>query len=390
ISQNKKVGLLRHPSTSNHQHRRSAAHVVAKNQAATITAIGSIPLIMTLGNSMLIPIFPAMKQSLKLSQMQVSLTITVFSIAAAIFIPVLGYFSDRFSRKVIIVPSLILFGIGGLLAGFGAAAWPHAYVWILIGRILQGIGAAGTAPIAMALTGDLFKGSEQSRVLGIVEASNGLGKVLSPILGSILGLWVWYSVFFAFPAICLISILLSSIFIKEKANVQKPLPFRKYAGGLLGVFKEEGRWLIVTYMAGGVCLFTLFGILFYLSDMLEDKHNIDGIIKGLILAIPLLVMVISSYITGSRIGKNLQMMKKLMIIGLMFMTVSFAGLTFVKILVPFLIVLALSSVGAGMILPCVNSLITGSVDKKRRGFVTSLYGSVRFIGVAIGPPIFAR
>lgn len=364
--------------------------MVAKNQAATITAIGSIPLIMTLGNSMLIPIFPAMKQSLKLSQVQVSLTITVFSIAAAIFIPVLGYFSDRFSRKVIIVPSLILFGIGGLLAGFGAAAWPHAYVWILIGRILQGIGAAGTAPIAMALTGDLFKGSEQSRVLGIVEASNGLGKVLSPIIGALLGLFIWYSVFFAFPAICLVSVLLSWIFIKEKTNVQKAPSFPKYIRGLLGIFKAEGRWLLVTYMAGGVCLFTLFGILFYLSDMLEEKHHIDGVIKGFILAIPLLVMVIASYITGSRIGKNLNMMKKLMLIGLVFMTISFAGLVLFKKLALFLAVLAVSSIGAGLILPCVNSLITGSVSKNRRGFVTSLYGSVRFIGVAIGPPIFAR
>src|SRR5699024_12029024 len=130
-------------------------------------------------------------------------------------ISVLGYFADRFSRQVIILPALILCGIGGLPAGFGAAAWPHAYVWILIGRILQGIGAAGTAPIAMALTGDLFKGSEQSRVLGIVEASNGLGKELSPIIGALLGLFNWYSVFFAFPAICLVSVLLSWIFIKE-------------------------------------------------------------------------------------------------------------------------------------------------------------------------------
>src|SRR5690625_5566670 len=123
-----------------------------------ITAIGSIPLIMTLGNSMLIPIFPAMQSALKLSQMQVSLTITGFSIAAAIFIPAFGYLSDRLSRKIVIVPSLILFAIGALLAGFGASAFSNAYVWILIGRIIQGMGAAGTAPIAMALAGDLFKG----------------------------------------------------------------------------------------------------------------------------------------------------------------------------------------------------------------------------------------
>lgn len=364
--------------------------VASKNNTMTIVAIGSIPLIMTLGNSMLIPIFPSMKSALDLSQMQVSLTITVFSIAAAIFIPILGYLSDRFSRKIIIVPALILFGLGGLLAGFGAATFPHAYAWILIGRTLQGIGAAGTAPIAMALTGDLFKGGEQSRVLGLVEASNGLGKVLSPILGALLGLIVWYSVFFAFPAICLISILLSWIFIKEKKFRQASPPFKKYIRGLLSVFKLEGRWLLVTYLAGGTCLFTLFGILFYLSDVLEEKHDIDGVMKGLILAIPLLFMVTTAYFTGSKIGKNFEKMKKLMLLGFTFMTISYGLLSFIEKLVPFLIILALSSVGAGLILPCVNSLITGSVGKERRGFVTSLYGSVRFIGVAIGPPIFAR
>ena len=364
--------------------------MASKSKGMVITAIGSIPLIMTLGNSMLIPVFPAMKSALKLSQMQVSLTITVFSIAAAIFIPVVGYLSDRFSRKVVIIPSLILFGLGGLLAGFGAAAFSSSYVWILIGRTIQGIGAAGTAPIAMALAGDLFKGGEQSRVLGIVEASNGLGKVLSPIFGSLLALFVWYAVFFAFPAICLISIFLTWIFIKEKSNRQTPPPFGKYVRGLLSVFKMEGRWLFTTYLAGGTCLFTLFGILFFLSDVLEEKHQVEGVMKGLILAIPLLVMVTVSYITGSKIGKNLERMKKLMIIGFGLMTLSYGLLVFFEQLIPFLAVLAISSIGAGLVLPCVNSFITGSVGKERRGFVTSLYGSVRFLGVAIGPPIFAR
>ena len=52
--------------------------------------------------------------------------------------------------------------------------------------------------------------------------------------------------------------------------------------------------------------------------------------------------------------------------------------------------LAFSSVGTGLVLPSINTLITGSVGKERRGFVTSLYGSVRFLGVAVGPPIFSR
>jgi len=360
------------------------------NSAMTIAAIGSIPLIMTLGNSMLIPLLPKMKSELDITQFQVSLTITVFSITAAIFIPLLGYLSDRFTRKAVIIPALFLYGIGGLLAGFAASVFDNAYTWILIGRALQGIGAAGTAPIAMALTGDLFKGAEESRVLGLVEASNGFGKVLSPILGSLLMLVVWYGAFFAFPAFCVVSILLTWIFIKEKVKKKEPAPFGKYVKGLLSVFKHEGRWLFTAYLAGATCLFTLFGILFYLSDVLENRYNIDGVIKGLILAIPLLVMCTTSYTTGAKIGKHQKRMKTLIVLGFLFMTISYAALAFFSQLVLFISTLTLSSIGTGLVLPCINSFITNAVGKERRGFVTSLYGSVRFLGVAIGPPVFGR
>lgn len=361
-----------------------------KDKGMVIFAIGAIPLIMTLGNSMLIPILPAMKSALDLSQMQVSLTITVFSITAALFIPIVGYLSDRFSRKAVLIPSIILFGLGALIAGLGAAFFSNAYMWILIGRTIQGIGAAGTSPIAMALTGDLFKGGEQSKVLGIFEASNGLGKVLSPILGSIIGLLAWFAAFFVFPFLSLIALALVCFYVKESKIKQEPPPFGKYVRGLLSVFKHEGRWLFTAYLAGGTCLFTLFGILFYLSDKLETDYSIDGVVKGLILAIPLLVLVVTSYITGGRIGKNLEKMKRLSIFGFALVTVSYGSLVFFEKLILFLAVLSLSSIGVGLILPCVNSIITGAVGKERRGFVTSLYGSVRFLGVALGPPVFSR
>src|SRR5690606_12447591 len=45
-------------------------------------------------------------------------------------------------------------------------------------------------------------------------------------------------------------------------------------------------------------------------------------------------------------------------------------------------------IGSGLILPCLNTLITSSVGSKERGIITSLYNGVRFLGVALGPPIF--
>ncbi|WP_180320847.1 MFS transporter [Alkalihalobacterium bogoriense] len=343
---------------------------------------------MTLGNSMLIPILPQMEKELGITAFQASLTITIFSITAAISIPILGYLSDRFSRKAIIIPALSLYGIGGLLAGIASAWFGNPYLWIMVGRALQGIGAAGTAPIAMALTGDLFKGGDQSKVLGIVEASNGFGKVLSPIVGSLLALLVWYGPFWGFPIFVIISLLLTAFFVKEKKKKKEAPPVGKYVKGLFSVFKHEGRWLFTAYLAGATCLFTLFGILFYLSDTLETQYNIDGVLKGAILAIPLLFMMVTSFTTGSKIGKDISRMKKVIIFGFILMTASFATLVFFTKLVPFIAVLVGSSIGTGLVLPCLNSLITGSVGAARRGFVTSLYGSVRFLGVAAGPPVF--
>src|SRR5690625_6245820 len=139
---------------------------------------------MTLGNSMLIPILPLMEKKLEISKLQSSYIITVYSIVAILFIPIAGYLSDRYGRKKVMVPALILTGIGGLIAGFAAWKMDNAFIVVLLGRILQGIGASGAMPVVIPLVSDMFEQEEKaSATLGIIETSNTIGKVLSPILG---------------------------------------------------------------------------------------------------------------------------------------------------------------------------------------------------------------
>lgn len=175
----------------------------SKSSAAVIAALSGVPFIMVLGNSMIIPVLPDIKEALNLTDFKVSMIITLFSVPAGLIIPLAGFLSDHLGRRAIIVPSLILYGLGGVVAGLGALFLKEAsYSVILGGRILQGIGAAGTAPIAMALCGDLFKGKERSKTLGIIEAANGFGKVISPILGALIGLIIWYATFLFFSCHC--------------------------------------------------------------------------------------------------------------------------------------------------------------------------------------------
>ncbi|QTH43980.1 MFS transporter [Cohnella sp. LGH] len=359
-----------------------------KSKIRQYIALSTVPLVLVLGNSMLVPILPTLRSELGISQFQTSLVISLFSVCAALIIPIAGYLSDRFSRKAVIIPSLIVYGSAGVLAGFGAI-W-DSYSVLIAARALQGIGAAGTAPIAMALVGDLYKDGQESQALGLIEASNGAGKVVSPILGSLLALIVWYAAFFAFPVFCLLSLLGVIFLIKEPKRQDEPQPISQYLRSVKQIFAERGRWLISSFFAGSLALFILFGVLFFLSDILEKPpYSIEGVRKGFVLAIPLFGMVTTAYITGTVIRKNGVLIRWLMNIGLALMVVSLAlTIWFNSNLYVFIGLLTISSIGTGLLLPCLNTMITGAVEKAERGMITSLYSSLRFFGVAFGPPLF--
>ena len=370
---------------------------MAQNEAATqknsfwpaVAALSGIPFIMVLGNSMLIPLLPDIRNALNLTPVKVSLFITLFSIPAGFIIPVAGFLSDRYGRKVVIIPALIVYGLGGIIAALGAIfANQLAYPIILSGRVIQGLGAAGTAPIAMALCGDLFKGKERSRSLGAIESSNGLGKVISPILGSAIGLIAWYAAFLFFPLIVIPVVTGVWFIVKEPEANRSKQKLGQYLKSFSDVFKKNTGLLLSSYFAGAVALMVLFGVLFYLSEYLEQQFGLDGVQKGLALAVPVLFMSVMSFITGFIIKKKMDLMKYLVVAGLAAMTASLVFLPLTKAVLVYFVAISVIGLGTGTVLPCLNTLITSTATIQERGLVTALYGSVRFFGVAFGPPIY--
>ncbi|MER1990466.1 MAG: MFS transporter, partial [Solibacillus isronensis] len=287
---------------------------------------------------------------------------------------------------------LILALIGGLIAGFASWKMDDPYTMIIIGRIIQGIGAAGAMPIVLPLVGDLYQDDDEkiSSTLGIIETSNTFGKVLSPILGSVFAAILWFLPFFSISALSLISIALIFFFVKVPKDKDEPLKFKEFIRNTKEVFKNEGKWLYTVFLNGVLVMLILFGMLFFLSENLEKVHDIKGIKKGFVLAIPLLLLCISSFISGRKIKGDLNRIKKIIIVSLIAMSVSiiFVGFTSKKLIL-LLIVTSIVGIAIGALLPALDTIITDNIRKELRGTVSSFYSSARFIGVAAGPPIMS-
>jgi MFS transporter, ACDE family, multidrug resistance protein len=363
-----------------------------KGKFRDLIALASVPLMMTLGNSMLVPVLPTIEKETGISSLQSSMIISVYSIVSIFFIPVAGYLSDRLGRKKIIVPGLAIAGIGGFISFIVSWLLETPFYFILAGRFIQGLGSAGAFPVVIPTIGDMFsKESDISRGLGIIETSNTAGKLLSPVLGALLAAVLWFIPFLFIPVFSFISIILVLIYVNipKTPDDENRKSFIDFFNNIRLILKQKGKWLYTVFFVGFVSMFIYFNFLFYLSSTLEDTFNIHSISRGLLIAVPLLGLCATSFVIGKIIGRNMKLMRIFIISGFIIASSGLFALIPVESLISLIIFISIAAVGIGAVLPAADSLITEGIEKEHRGTITSLYSSARMLGVAAGPPTAA-
>ena len=151
---------------------------------------------------------PHMQGSMSATQDQISWVLTSYIVAAAIFLPLTGFLSDRFGRKRLFIWSVIGFTITSMLCG-AAQNLPQ----IVVFRLLQGVFGAALVPLSQSVLLDAYPREKH----GSAMAMWGMGVMLGPILGPTLGGWLteyynWRWVFYInlpFGILALVGIMAS-------------------------------------------------------------------------------------------------------------------------------------------------------------------------------------
>jgi DHA1 family tetracycline resistance protein-like MFS transporter len=143
-------------------------------------------LLSMVGLGIVIPVMPALIQDLtgasvsRASELNGWL-LTVFAITQFFMSPILGALSDRFGRRPVILLSLLSYALDFLLMAIAPT-----YAWLFIGRMLSGACAA-TFATANAFIADISPPEKRAGNFGILGAAFGLGFIVGPVLGGLVG-----------------------------------------------------------------------------------------------------------------------------------------------------------------------------------------------------------
>lgn len=361
------------------------------NVKMSFISLALLPFVMVIGNSMFIPILPNIEESLHITSVKAGLLLTVFSITAAIAIPLSSYYAEKLGKRRVTLVLLIFVAVGSLICSITLVipASFFTYRLLIIGRILQGLGAGGLSPLAMSIIGELFIGETRSRALGATEVFNSFGKMISPFLGIVAVMITWEISFVIYLFVSIITFFSIAVFIRLDEK-KKKMTIINYGQSVLLVVKQNYKQLLPIFYFSGVLLFCFYGLLVYLTYELEYVYGITGLMRGVVFFIPLGMMTISSYISGNIVGKSTSNLRYAMFTAYIFLFLPLIGGMLEHHFIFLLIIFATFSIGIGLMLPCCNYLVTSSVYKNERGITLSLYGMARFIGVATGPIVYSH
>jgi MFS transporter, DHA2 family, methylenomycin A resistance protein len=362
--------------------------------------------------------------------------VDAYALAFAVLLLGMGYLGDRLGSRKVYLSGMALFALASMLCGFATNA-----VLLIVGRTLQGVGAAAMLPCSLALLSHAtaHEHALRARAVGWWTATGSISIAAGPIIGGLLiSVMNWRSIFFVNVPVCVVGAWLTLRVPETELKAQHrhfdlpgqllvilavtgltmavieahplgwmhPLVLTCLAMVLVAAplfvlvesrspapmlplhfFKAPGFSAAVVY--GMVMNFSYYGIVFLLSLYLQRVHGYSALHTGLAY-LPLTatffgVNIFSGWLVG-RTGARLPM-----VLGALIDCAGFGLFLLLGAESPYLLMLpafALLPAGMGLGVPAMTTTVLCAVEKEASGTASGVLNSARQAAGAMGVALF--
>jgi MFS transporter, DHA1 family, tetracycline resistance protein len=292
--------------------------------------------------------------------------VSVYALCQFLAAPIFGVLSDRYGRKLILIISLLGSVVGYALLGIGGSLWI-----LFLGRIIDGL-TAGDISTLFAYIADSTEPHERGKWYGYLGGAIGVGVMIGPAIGGLIGTASITLPFFVTAGITLLSVILVTLFLPESISPEKRTAHLSLKSlNTFSHFKEifslkEARSLLVmgAFFYFGLNIWQFSATIFLKDVFLWGPSLIGGIF-----------MLVGICDILSRVILLPQLLKKwsdrtIGIIGLIGLAIGTALLLVsAHIPSPFLIIVAVTCIvlGEGLFDPSYNARLSLSVDESKQG-----------------------
>jgi DHA1 family bicyclomycin/chloramphenicol resistance-like MFS transporter len=197
-------------------------------------ALAAISLIGPLAVHLFMPVIPAVRAALGLSASLAQLTFSIALFGMAISTLFYGSLSDRYGRRPVLLSGLGLFLVGSALSAMATSVVP-----LVLGRLVQAIGAGSGLTLGRAIAQDVYGADRLVKAIAYLTMAYTIGPMISPMVGGILiDAFGWRSVFFFALGFGVVIMACAYIAVFES---RPPLPGKRSSGNILRNYADLFR-----------------------------------------------------------------------------------------------------------------------------------------------------
>ncbi|MBD2336078.1 MFS transporter [Calothrix sp. FACHB-156] len=340
--------------------------------------IVSISLIAASGIFSINPVVPNIATGLNTSPQEIGLIMTAFLLPTTIGSPIGGALADRFGIKKILIPSLIIFGIGGILCAL-ASNFRSLIEW----RLLTGIGAASLESLELTMISDLYSGKMLTGAMGFNSAMIGVAATVYPMIGGALAALNWrYPFLLSVLALPLALLIATKLQLPTRQKTTENLELKSY---LQTTWKnlQNPQVIGLLFTVFSMFIIELGACYIYLPIYAGQFLGASGTQIGLLLSTDSIAFAIAA----SQLGLLVRWVseKSLIVAGFLLCGLSLLMIPAIHNVWLLLIPSIIAGISQALVLPPLQSMLAAIAPEGYRAGFMALNVTVQSLGRALGP-----